>query len=234
MKKIAFIGLLLIVSTLHIYIFKQTTDLPKTQAKKREKIIKIKLSQVAIQQEKPKIIKRSLPPVVLPKRIETKNEISPPLKPIAKSHKPKTLPKKKRVHRRKKTVKKRAIKKLIKKIDRRSFQKSTQPPPSIQTQTINNSALKRSYIAKIRELIKSNLYYPKVARRMRIQGVVKVSFVIRKDGTIDSIKIGGSSKKILNKGALRTLQNIKAPPIPDDLGVMSLDLFVPIEFKLGG
>lgn len=233
MKKIAFIGLLLIVATIHIYIFKQTTDIPKTQTKKREKIIRIKLSQIAIQQEKPKSVKRLLPPVVLPPRIETKKEFTPPVKPIIKSHKPKTVPKKKRAHRRKKTVKKRSIKKIIEKKERRSFQKSTQPP-SIQTQTINNSALKRSYIAKIRELIKSNLYYPRVARRMRIQGVVKVSFVVRKDGTIDSIKIGDSSKKILNKGALRTLQNIKAPPIPDDLGVVSLDLFVPIEFKLGG
>ena len=232
MNKISFIGLLLIVTAFHIYIFNQSTVITKTHTTKRKKIIKIKLSQIAIQQEKPKSVKRLLPPVVLPPKIETKKELTPPPKPIIKTHKPKTLPKKKRVHRRK-IIKKRVKKRLIEKKERRSLKKPTLPQPH-QRQTINNTALKSSYIAKIRELIKSNLYYPRVARRMRIEGVVKVSFVVRKDGTIDNIKIGGTSKKILNQGALRTLQHIKAPPIPDGLGVMSLDLFVPIEFKLGG
>lgn len=230
MKKTAFIILLFVVAFVHILILKQKEEIPKYQAKKESKIIKIKLSQIAIQKEEPKKVEKLLPPkqIVLPPKPQPKVQKS---KPILKKVR-------KKIHKKVKKTQK------FKKIKKAKIQKSSPPKPKVVPIThqalqapkpiIDNSALKRSYIAKIRELIKSNLYYPRVAKRMRIEGVVKVSFVINKDGTISSIDIKSGSKRILNQGALKTLKSIKAPPIPEKLGVGSLDLFVPIEFKIGG
>jgi len=240
LKKLIFIGLLLVVASSHLLLLQQKRVKPTILATKKIKSIKIKLSTFV---EK----KRELPPVILPLHKKTPKEPKPiilPPDPIPVISTTKPTPKRvvKKVHKKiskqlKKRVKKRirrkkVVKKYIPKNEINHQQDPiitpiSTPKPSL---VVDNSALKKRYIAKIRELIKSNLYYPRVARRMRIKGIVRVSFVVNKSGDIDHIEIKSNSNEILNKGATRTLKSIKAPPIPVELGVRSLELFVPIEF----
>lgn len=55
------------------------------------------------------------------------------------------------------------------------------------------------------KMISTNIQYPKDAFRQGIEGVVVVSFVVEKDGTIKDFEIIKSVEKSLDKEALRVL-----------------------------
>ncbi len=229
------------VSLFHMMILNDKRINPQISSSKAKKNKSVKIHLSSIQIKKPAPLpkptppkpKHTVPPIILP----LENEVKPLEKKIEKAPTPKKI-KNKRVKKRP-SKKRRSRKKVIKKAIAYKPRAKTPPtafseplPPQQKLQSVsNNTALKKRYLAKIRELIKSNLYYPRVARRMRIQGVVKVSFIVNKNGEIDHIKILSSANKILSNGALKTLRSIKAPPIPAKLGVGTLELFVPIEFN---
>ncbi|MBP3748719.1 MAG: energy transducer TonB [Ruminobacter sp.] len=86
-------------------------------------------------------------------------------------------------------------------------------------------------MSRIVQSLLKHRYYPQQARRRGIQGVVLVSFVIRKDGTVDSIAVVKSSTgaDFLKQAAVTTVKNASRdfPNTGKDIKVV-----VPIEFKL--
>lgn len=67
----------------------------------------------------------------------------------------------------------------------------------------------------IRDLIMKNIFYPYEARRMGWEGKVTVSFVVAKNGYVDSIKIIDSSGfEVLDKSAVETIRRVHPFPKP--------------------
>ena len=68
----------------------------------------------------------------------------------------------------------------------------------------------------VKDLITSNLVYPMLARRMKWQGTVVVSFVVLEDGTVKNIRVVNSSgHSVLDKNVIATIEQVQpfsAPP----------------------
>jgi len=109
--------------------------------------------------------------------------------------------------------------------------KRQQEKVQVSSVTQNRATVKERYIHTLRTKIQSNLVYPNRAKRMRIEGVIRVSFTIFSNGAIENIRIiNGSS--ILKQGAIKTLKNIVLDAIPKELQVKQLEITLPISFKL--
>jgi protein TonB len=141
---------------------------------------------------------------------------------------------------RKRKIRKKPLKKIVQKpiiepvaepISQPVF---TQPQPTIKQSTIDTTTIKNRYQNRVRKKIKNSLIYPRIAKKLRLQGVVNVAFTILKNGQVTSIKIISSPKAILSKGAKKTLKNIIFDSIPDELNLDQMNLSIPIEFKLKG
>ena len=84
-------------------------------------------------------------------------------------------------------------------------------------------------IAKIRELIAQNIYYPRKARRRHIEGEVVLQFSITTSGTITNVKVLSSNHDVLSYAAKQVLILIEEKvPKPKE----KVTLTLPIEYKL--
>jgi len=99
---------------------------------------------------------------------------------------------------------------------------------------IGNPNAFNAYKAKIRQKLERNKKYPPSARSRKISGVVKVSFIIIRDGSIRSPKLVESSgEQILDDEAMALLARVSPlPPIPDSIMGENLQLNVPLEFAI--
>ncbi|ROQ93189.1 energy transducer TonB [Desulfosoma caldarium] len=69
------------------------------------------------------------------------------------------------------------------------------------------------FLAQVRQRIDRYKHYPYAARRRQLEGRVTLRFVIRPDGTIDSLEVvKGSSSTLLDKAALKAVRD--ASPFP--------------------
>ena len=94
-------------------------------------------------------------------------------------------------------------------------------------------ALRERYLKKnfgyIRDLINSNLRYPGKARRMGWSGGLRVEFVVRENGSVDSIRIAKSSGvPLLDCNAIETVRQSAPFPKPP----VSAHLIIPVEYVL--
>jgi len=71
-----------------------------------------------------------------------------------------------------------------------------------------------------------------MAKRLRMQGIVQVSFRVLQNGDITDIRVLNNPKKLLGKGAIKTLKALSLRPIPIELNEQTMDINIPIEFKL--
>lgn len=193
------------------------------------------------------------PPPAPPKAaVEPKPKPKPKLKPKPKPRpKPKPKPKKREIKKRK-CLKKRPVPKKV------AVQKTPppppqplftpQPPPPVSAPPVitqkapsrpvaNRAEARRArarYLAKIREAIEAHKYYPRMAKKMRQVGTVKVRFTLLPDGALeDAAVVVPCRYKRLNKAALQTLERVgRFPPIPEKLGVSKLSICVPIRYSL--
>jgi protein TonB len=74
------------------------------------------------------------------------------------------------------------------------------PPPASITPPVDEVALIRAYLTKVRDLLEKEKHYPLIAQRLGISGVVVVSFVIMADGRFDQVKVVSSSGSDLLDG----------------------------------
>ena len=79
-------------------------------------------------------------------------------------------------------------------------------------------------------MIKNAVKYPPIARKMNIEGVVVVSFIINPDGTVKIAKVKTTSgSNLLDDRAIQTIMNLSGHyPAPNK----SLELSFPIAFSL--
>jgi protein TonB len=175
-------------------------------------------------------------PIILPPDpeplpiIEPKKEIIKP-KPTPKKRKKRVKKAKKKPHKR--VIKKRAMippvlkEKVVEVKPQPVIEEVIAPVVSVDT-----TSIKDQYTSEIRRQIQKHLYYPKMAKRLRMQGVVRVAFRVLSDGSVTQIRVISSSRKLLSKGAIKTLKSLSLRPIPAALHEKHMDINIPIEFKL--
>ncbi len=212
-------------STIHIRLATLTPPLPKPVTIPKPKHQIVPLPQIEHQVE----------PIILPPDpIEPKRIIQEKaLKKINKPHK-KKQPRKKH---RKRHIRHKRVAKVVKKIEPQVQSQPLEPQHTARQQLRRakiDTVQKAHYLALIRQRIKENLYYPRAAKRMHIQGIVQVAFRVSSNGEIRSVRVLGAPNRWLSEGAKRTLESISLPPIPAKMGVGHLELTIPIEFKLKG
>ena len=83
------------------------------------------------------------------------------------------------------------------------------------------------------EWIKRNLRYPEIAKKNGVQGRVVVQFLIKKDGSIEEIKIYRSRHPALDEEAIRIVKTFPKF-IPGKRNGVPVDMWytLPIDFKL--
>ncbi|AQW81549.1 energy transduction protein TonB [Campylobacter pinnipediorum subsp. pinnipediorum] len=175
-----------------------------------------------------------------------------PVKPEPVKPKPIEKPKPKKIV--KKKVQKQPIPKPIQKpIEKQEevIEETAEPQPTAAPSATNNSnssAATSSNAApvvgefnfatsagderfsKIHKAIKKNQKYPMKARKMRKQGIVEVSFLLKKSGAVENIKVVNSSgTDILDDAAMKTIK-LASKEFP----ILEKDYLIkiPMEYKL--
>jgi len=234
------------ISLKHIELVKKEEPKPKILEKK---IVDAPVKK-EIPIEKPKEIE--IPKLVeIPKKIEkaiVKKEIKPPKRKIVKKKVKKKVLKKKIVKKvakkkvkkkkkikkenRKKIVKKeipkkKEVKKKILKTEVKEIKKSVQTTMPSQMANYKQSFIKNNLI-KIKKQIQKSVKYSKRARKMGVQGIVLVQFVLAKNGSIKDIK-ALKGHKLLRKSTIKAIHKASKlfPNVHKDITIK-----VPIEYKL--
>jgi len=174
---------------------------------------------VQVVQPKAKVQHITLSSVLVKEEVIPLKELVPtkPI-PIVKSKKMK-----------KKVLKKKVTKKLVKKTQKAKPKRQKVKETEAKEST---ASLKDKYIYALREKIQQNVVYPNLAKRMKVEGVIYVTFTVFLDGSIHHIHVRKGTKNILKKGAMQTLRKIVLKAIPKALQVKQLELTLPISFKL--
>jgi len=218
-----------------------TQDKPKKIANK-EKLITINLQNCDL--PKQNILKPEFKPI---KKVNQKPKKKPiqKKKEIVKPKPKKLIQKKKEILKQKpkevakpKTEPKDEIEKPLEDVTKQElktevFQSKTVEKPQDTKNTIEmqQQAFIQTNFTIIRNMVLSNLSYPRIARKMGWQGVVKVRLVIDKNGKLLSYKIIESSdKKRLDQAALDAVESIKNKILPKPKARTTIIL--PISFKL--
>ena len=73
---------------------------------------------------------------------------------------------------------------------------------------------REDYLKLVLQEIEKNKFYPLIARRMGIEGRVKLKIVIGKGGELLSVSVLSSDSSVLEKAAVKTLKKCHFPPPP--------------------
>jgi periplasmic protein TonB len=196
-----------------------------------------------------KVIKLSFvqEPVIVHKQEESleKKENSPPKK-VLRSFSEKKIQKKKlfvakqRVEENKKVIHKNENKTIIHKNNKLSkIKQSTPKSKKGQIKEVSlfeqNRALKE-YMRYVSDTINKNKFYPKLAKKMGIEGECKIALKIISSGNIaDFHLVQKSSYDAFNKTALEIIKRIgKFKPFPSRLQKKDLILEIPLRYNLKG
>tara|TARA_R100000951_G_scaffold105878_1_gene99971 strand:+ start:132 stop:767 length:636 start_codon:yes stop_codon:yes gene_type:complete len=88
-------------------------------------------------------------------------------------------------------------------------------------------------LGKLYEYLGNNIKYPEQAKDFSIQGKVFVQFVVWKDGTIKDVKVVKGAHKLLNKEALRVINNMpKWKPGEQRGKKVNARFTLPIKFRI--
>ena len=96
------------------------------------------------------------------------------------------------------------------------------------------ASLKERYLHELRLYLEARKRYPALARSLRQEGMVKVSFELQNDGRIEDVRISQpSSHESLNRAAAQLLGAVeKFKPLPPGLTTIGR-VIVPIEYRIG-
>ncbi len=96
-----------------------------------------------------------------------------------------------------------------------------------------DAQMKVSFIAGLYEMLNEKKYYPKMAKRRKLEGTAEVSFTLCKDGVIKNVFLHKScGHKILDRAALKVVKSIDIyKAIPDAVSMASLNLNIPIKYS---
>ena len=90
------------------------------------------------------------------------------------------------------------------------------------------------YRTRLQAWLERHKDYPVAARRRRQEGVVELTFTLRRDGTVAAAEVSRPSGSVLlDRAARRMLDRAEPmPAFPDSLPADELELTVPVEFRL--
>ena len=214
MSKNRFIKSFLISIFLHAALFAGFIDykVEKKQSNKESKMITLDISYEK-NNAKQEVVQPVKKPKIQPKpKVKSKPKVKP--KPIKKKVKNPII---------KKQIKPQPVKKEVKKTKEVEEVKEIEPQPNteeIQRKQARLMAKKQQAFVKtsfaiIRDKVISNLSYPKMARRMGQSGVVRVTFIISKEGRLLKYFINESSgSSLLDEAALEAVAKIKDDLFP--------------------
>ena len=222
MQKVVFFLLFIMVILLHSALLSVKGTKHIKVVDKHAKVQHITLARMALKQPEVKVSPAQEEEKVIPEKTEQ----------IKAKKLPKKLPKKvikKPKHR---------VKKIVKKAKKRTHKRRKYIPKQKKQKVYAHKesmvTLKDKYINQIRREIRKKLIYPATAKRMRMEGVVYVSFTVYKNGQIGNIQVRKGNQSILKRSAVKTLQKIALKAIPSQLGITKLELSLPISFKIRG
>ena len=175
------------------------------EVEKEEPVVEEEVIEEPEPEPEPIIEEKPIPEKIIPEPIEPK--IVP--KPVVEKIEEKPVVKKKIV--KKKKVKKRAPSKVTKGAKRAGISR-------------NSTAKKNQFFSKVRQKINQHKSYPKIAKRRRMQGKVKVRFTILASGNVGHISVSGP--KVFHSSARRAVK--KAFPI----SVRSIPISLPTSVNL--
>jgi protein TonB len=88
----------------------------------------------------------------------------------------------------------------------------------------------KEHFAYIRDLLRKQLVYPTLARKMGWSGRAVVTFTVLEDGSVQKIRITESSGfSLLDKSALETVRTAAPFPRPP----IRAEITVPVNFAMG-
>ena len=119
-----------------------------------------------------------------------------------------------------------AKKKVVTKSQKKNLSKSKK--------SNGQNSLYAKYISEVRDIIQKNQSYPTIAKRLKMEGKVKLKFEIKWPNKIVNIDFADKSKfELLNKSAKKILDKIENfPVIPDQLEMKSVQVVVPIVYEI--
>lgn len=93
-------------------------------------------------------------------------------------------------------------------------QESPPPPPAASRQLVD---LKNQYISELLAKIEKNKFYPTIARRRNLQGMIQVRFRLGCQGEVESLEIEGKHS-LLRKAAGKAIEaSMPLPKIPAEI-----------------
>lgn len=223
-KKTRFVIAIVISSLLHGGIF-YSLDEPPLKLKPKEMVeISMVDEVVAKKLDEPKWVEKPKP-VQKPKPVLKRVQKPKPKKPA-----PKPEPKQEEI--KQEEAKQEQPKQEVAETSERVDEPQVDEQSASQTEqnlSASSSELD-SYLAKLRAKIEQNLRYPLLAKRLKLEGEVMISFSILEDGAIKKLTIISSSgSKSLDEAAIKTIEAIlpfEKPPKKD------MQVEVPIRFSL--
>lgn len=99
---------------------------------------------------------------------------------------------------------------------------------------LGDANAKADYVALIADRLARFKRYPRAARRRGLQGVAKLAFTVRRDGSLVTYEIVQSAGyQVLDREVQSTLERaLPMPPFPSELSQQTLEVIVPIRFEL--
>ncbi|WP_456322431.1 TonB family protein [Hydrogenimonas sp.] len=235
-----FMAIFLLSALLHLWMLHHRVDVtrPIEVSQASPSVTRIRLREVSLpKQPAPEPVRRSLPK---PKPEALEKTVKPmPVKkrvPVRKMRKKRVSPVKKSAPAKAATVpvKKRMPKQAAAKAPaEKPVTKAVKPRP-VAPSPAKISEMKNAYLAELLGAIESRKFYPKIAKRRGMEGVVKVRFVLRKDGKIEKVAIAeGSGYGVLDRAALKTVASIGTfKPIPEVLKKERWEIVAPIRYQI--
>lgn len=104
--------------------------------------------------------------------------------------------------------------------------------PRIKQIEAENSEQIEKYLSKVRAKIQSNIKYPLLAKKLRLEGESVIEFVILKSGYVDELSIvikESSGHESLDKQAIKTLLSVLPFDIPPK---NNMAIILPVVFQL--
>lgn len=114
-----------------------------------------------------------------------------------------------------------------------TIETATVPVAVASSPVLQREETDRHLRSSVMELISRELTYPAIARRKGWQGIVKLELHIEADGSITDLQLAESSGySILDRAAMQCLQFASLPGAARWLQGQTIDIVVPVEYRL--
>lgn len=109
-----------------------------------------------------------------------------------------------------------------------------EPPPTPSTAAHPDPRLEESYRARVRQAVDERKHYPRMARRLELEGRVVVAFTVGAEGRLADLRLVESSgSELLDEAALEAVrQAAPFPPFPAGIERRQWDFILPLSFAL--